>query len=862
MRYTEIYGAVHQTLNEIMMSPRALKKSVKDIQALAGMEFEMILPNAKQPFDTEAEPDYDMDRDADEISSIEDFFEDGDISRRELSRVIEDLNDRYREWKEEQIYDRWRNNDGKDYFADVVYREEADTAEMQSEAEEEIREENPELDTESQEFKTLVLARERAKLEEFVDDLWSAEGRVYERVRQEFYDEVADEYDESDFLRDIGIRTMQDVQNEYSIPWPYWAESSSEAGDVDIEGYAKDFEKAIGRPVYYSDGYHGAPRKPGAYSVEPDGSLEGDDEDTDFGLEFISPPLPLDELVKDLEKVKKWADYQEAYTNSSTGLHINVSVPDMSTAKLDYVKLAILLGDKRVLNEFGRAANQYTPSALGKIESAIRSNPSVAKEVLDQMKTRLGALATKVIHDGETNKYISINTKGSYVEFRSPGGDWLGANWDLIVPTLNRFVVALDAAMDPQKYRQEYLKKLYKLLAPQGNEDDTLYYFAKYAAGELPQSALKSFVRHVQRGRAAQREYQRAIKSGTAMKFVWEVKLQASTIEVVAQTEQEAKAKAVEEWGMPVRSEVLNRVTARAIAVFDDSGFRGVLWAVVNEVTGDTEAVTAKTWTEAIEFAQDQFPGKFDEENILDIFLVDQGDNVQLAKDNAVFIPPRKPQWDFYTGISQFDYRSVRALNLEDATRIAIARYPDVFGSEHAGRIIKVDFEANGRNSRAKDFWNVRVAFDRYQVENPLQANRPSDELRIYYVSPRDRPGGEIQVRATDQEHAIQRAREIRPDIFGQVHINDIRAALTSAPREVPMQPEQPEVATSDDRSLENTPASGNMMWRIVDRNNDEVHRFLNRAEQASANEYASNWIRNEASSVIRVRAPFYVIPA
>ena len=68
-----------------------------------------------------------------------------------------------------------------------------------------------------------------------------------------------------------------------------------------------------------------------------------------------------------------------------------------------------------------------------------------------------------------------------------------------------RFVVALDAAMDPEKYRNEYLKKLYKLLAPKG-ENDTLAYFAKFAAGELPSSALKSFVRQAQLERKVKKD--------------------------------------------------------------------------------------------------------------------------------------------------------------------------------------------------------------------------------------------------------------------------------------------------------------------------------------------------------------------
>ena len=64
-------------------------------------------------------------------------------------------------------------------------------------------------------------------------------------------------------------------------------------------------------------------------------------------------------------------------------------------------------------------------------------------------------------------------------------------------------------AGDPQAEREEYAKKLYKLVAPQGN--DALKYFAQYAAGELPKAALKSFVKQVQQ----QRQSAKGITSGS-----------------------------------------------------------------------------------------------------------------------------------------------------------------------------------------------------------------------------------------------------------------------------------------------------------------------------------------------------------
>jgi hypothetical protein len=95
----------------------------------------------------------------------------------------------------------------------------------------------------------------------------------------------------------------------------------------------------------------------------------------------------------------------------------------------------------------------------------IRNRPDTAEVMLDRMRENLSRAASRVIHNTRTDKYTSINVKNGYIEFRSPGGDWLDTNFNKIQQTLERFVVALDAAVDPEKYRQEYLKKLHRALS-------------------------------------------------------------------------------------------------------------------------------------------------------------------------------------------------------------------------------------------------------------------------------------------------------------------------------------------------------------------------------------------------------------
>jgi hypothetical protein len=123
------------------------------------------------------------------------------------------------------------------------------------------------------------------------------------------------------------------------------------------------------------------------------------------------------------------------------------------------------LGDEHVLNEFGRISNTYCTSAMKIVKDRAKQRPEDVEALLNKMKTHLDAAATKSIHSGVTSKYTSINTKDNRVEFRGPGGDWIGdykKDPGKLVNTMLRMVVALDAACDPNKYRKEYQIKLYK----------------------------------------------------------------------------------------------------------------------------------------------------------------------------------------------------------------------------------------------------------------------------------------------------------------------------------------------------------------------------------------------------------------
>jgi pyrimidine deaminase RibD-like protein len=216
---------------------------------------------------------------------------------------------------------------------------------------------------------------------------------------------------------------------------------------------------------------------------------------------------------------------------------------------------------------FGRSSNTYTKSALGKVRDRVRSNPEDAQRLLDKMKGQMGDLASKAIHSGSTDKYTSINTKDGHIEFRSPGGDWLDDNFDKIENTLLRFTVAMSAALNPEAYREEYQKKLYKLLTQDQKGSDTIRYFADYVAGKIPKAALRSFVKQAQ----LQRKTERDKTSGE--KMWWRVSNPGNSyasVEVVATSQEEAIEKALGDDGYPSWANTRQSIVAEPVRPYEE----------------------------------------------------------------------------------------------------------------------------------------------------------------------------------------------------------------------------------------------------------------------------------------------------
>ncbi len=509
MRYEQIKPLLdEEILDEVKMSPSALKKFANSPEAegmLMGIEFEMCVPNVAVDDDSgEGEYDYDYDERAYSIDDIVNFFRNGDmatLSRSGADQLRNEMWDQFLDWQMGAISDNLDTDELADRIRDRL-REDVDWEDYLDDAREELGDEVPDSDVEDR-------ARELA--DEKVDDMMQNSREyedAYDDIRQEMEDEMRDDsdYDEQAWLRDIGIDFMSEAEREWSLDWPHWRSYGGD-GELDVETVGDEFGRAMGLEfVNTSNNYHGARRDGKNWIIEPDSSIDADE--GDGGLEFVSPPMPIKDGLEMIQKMYKWAKSNGCYTNRSTGLHMNISVPDMTIDKLDYVKLALFLGDEYVLKQFGREYNSYCKSAISKIKDRVR--PEDVPAVLAQMKQHLNSLASKTIHTGITDKYTSINTKSNYVEFRGPGGDYLDRDPFEIINTALRLSMALRIATDPEAYKQEYAKKLYKLVEQEKDPDNSVKLFSQYAVGELPKEDLLARLKFAKK----ERELEKTKKGG------------------------------------------------------------------------------------------------------------------------------------------------------------------------------------------------------------------------------------------------------------------------------------------------------------------------------------------------------------
>jgi hypothetical protein len=180
------------------------------------------------------------------------------------------------------------------------------------------------------------------------------------------------------------------------------------------------------------------------------------------GLELISPPMPVAQAVEKLNMIFDWMMQREHRTNSTTGFHVGVSYGGVTqTQQADPLKVVLLFGEPHVARLFQRELNTYTASHLARLQDQLNGtnwfqNQEVTK-VMDRVRSKL-----------EHSKYMSVNltrqaTLG-YFEFRIMGNTNYHRRFREVMDTILRYGFVLQASVDPEAHRQEYLRELWNVL--------------------------------------------------------------------------------------------------------------------------------------------------------------------------------------------------------------------------------------------------------------------------------------------------------------------------------------------------------------------------------------------------------------
>lgn len=232
-----------------------------------------------------------------------------------------------------------------------------------------------------------------------------------------------------------------------------------------------------------------------AWHVTGDPTIEVE-EQGQYQVELISPPLRFSEIREALSAV--WGILRDtgAVTNDSCGLHISIShkAKGFNTADFNPIKLALFLGDDKILRSMDREDNLNCQSLLAYVRGIVHADLAkgvkhiigplespALPEVLRDRKTNkpvptdydATTVVDKIAHDPKTklrlvnsfDKDVSINltklvTDGSgdvpLIEYRAGGNAWSAKSPLLFEGIARRFAAASKVAMSPSEAYDTY----------------------------------------------------------------------------------------------------------------------------------------------------------------------------------------------------------------------------------------------------------------------------------------------------------------------------------------------------------------------------------------------------------------------
>lgn len=397
-------------LSEKAMNMSVYKDTFKRLEDVAKIGFEFEMKISHEQLGSSIETDMLKRFDISDLDDLAEYFDIDRNTKRQISNV----------------YDSWFEDQKESWVDDNYHRFEDETIEDDKDRERDAR--------------------------------FTAKSKYYEENDSDSGDYTMKDWYAREFSSDL-----KKLFDEFDIS-PQYGWENENGGEFRMPGYddgnalkyaADIFSKEVGYTAVGDPSFGGYKN----WGVVEDSSIAPND-DYYYGVELVSPPMKPSIALEKLKEVFDAMKYNGFETDSTCGLHVGISVPDMKN-KIDPLKLMLFMGEDYILDIFERRGNHFTEplfiNALERVKrlGRIENMPQKFIKELDQELKRSGKYKT-----ANLGKLYS----GGYVEFRVAGGDNYEYRYKDVVSAIGRFLTSIELAIDPDAERKEYMKKVGKLI--------------------------------------------------------------------------------------------------------------------------------------------------------------------------------------------------------------------------------------------------------------------------------------------------------------------------------------------------------------------------------------------------------------
>jgi hypothetical protein len=292
--------------------------------------------------------------------------------------------------------------------------------------------------------------------EESENYYWASENkdRVYDGFGSledivEYFTDDGSEISEEDIEELLDTEYFEWVDDQIQNDWEYYLENNRGSGPV--QEIANDLKDYVDQGVTIHTSYHESSKNPKLWTVEPDSSIEG--------AEVVSPVFDnLDEAFSSMNKVFEMIGYSYD-TDETTGLHVNIGTFSKDElGKLDLLKFLLIVGGEDLLKDFNREDNKYTENNMDNVYRWL-NDEKMDSRIIERLNNDIIRYARKM----SLFNFEKLEKHG-YIEVRGFGNAGYEKKGEKIENYVRKILRALDIAMDPNAYKDTYMKYLAKAI--------------------------------------------------------------------------------------------------------------------------------------------------------------------------------------------------------------------------------------------------------------------------------------------------------------------------------------------------------------------------------------------------------------